>query len=261
MLRHPAAAFGQGIGDAGLLPAALADGAVPTTLTDEQMQLLARSIVDVLRGVPSSTPAPVPAETPPPPPAPTKAEKKKKTAVAAAGTKAPASVGGGVSEWKNLPPPNPADAQTCYTWMSSKGGEDPGECLALVYHHCVDGYKDESRVPPELMRNKTNLIRQLYEVQKGCKGYRDEKNKTGAYPCFPKGPPVTWSHVCVARPDMAGKGKCKHVKKDEFRVWIPADDPTRTSECQAAPSVYVKGHFSGKTMKVQGEYTGRHGHG
>jgi hypothetical protein len=162
---------------------------------------------------------------------------------------------GGGSGWSasDLPPPSQEDKNWCKTWMSDE--TDTGECFALAYHHCVDGRKDESKIPQSVRGVKDSAMKQVYDVQKTCT--HDNNGKVRPYKCFSKAP-STWTSVCVARPDMAGKGKCKKVSKDEWRMWVKGEDPQRESECQFS-SLYLKSHFRGD--KIQGQYVGKHGRG
>ena len=129
--------------------------------------------------------------------------------------------------------------------------KDDGSCLALVYHHCVDGFKDENQIPDVIRNVKNSALKQLYDTQTKC------KRKDTGEKCFTK-VPSTWAHVCVARPDRAGQGKCKN-SKDEWRMWVMGEDKYRKSECQADGSVYLKAHFTKE--KIQGQHTGQVGHG
>ena len=131
--------------------------------------------------------------------------------------------------------------------------KDDGTCFALMYHHCHDGYKDQGKIPSVLRNAKESVLKQSYGLGKGK---FTKKGKT--WEKFPK-PPTEWSSVCVARQDLAGKGKCTAVTKDEWRYWIMADDPFRTSECQEDSSMYVKSHVRG--TKVQTSKVGNVGHG
>ena len=148
----------------------------------------------------------------------------------------------------SLPPPSSND-KSCKTWMSDPN--DTGECFALVYHHCVDGVQDQGRIPANIASVKQSALQQVYSVQKNCVGDSGQK-------CF-AGVPKDWTSVCVARPDLAGKGKGSKVASNEWRMWVQGQDPKRKSECQSAPSTYVKSHFRGDS--IQAQYTGQHGHG
>ncbi len=147
-----------------------------------------------------------------------------------------------------LPPPSDLDKAWCKTWMSDPN--DTGECFALVYHHCVDGMKDQARIPAAIAKYKDSALKQIYATQKNCE---ESGNK-----CFPDGPPKDWTSLCVARPELAGKDKCKKVTPDEWRVWVQGADPRRDSECEF-PTVYVKSHF--RSGSIQDQYTGKHGRG
>ena len=155
--------------------------------------------------------------------------------------------------WASLPPPSQNDKNWCHTWMSDSN--DDGSCFALMYHHCLDGYKDESKIPPAVRNAKSSVMKQTYALGGGT--YTDKKSKK-TWTKFPT-PPSQWSSVCVARQDLAGKGKCSKVTKDEWRYWIMANDPNRTSECQKESSLYVKSHV--RSAKVQDCCVGNHGHG
>lgn len=133
--------------------------------------------------------------------------------------------------------------------------EDDGSCFALVYHHCVDGRKDQSRIPQPIRNAKQSALQQIYNVQKNCT--HDSDGKVPTYKCFSK-PPTEWTSVCVARPELAGKDKCKKVAKDEWRTWVKGEDPMRKEECQFS-SLYIKSHF--RKDQIQAQYTGKHGRG
>lgn len=157
-------------------------------------------------------------------------------------------LGNVVRQTTSLPPPSSRD-QMCKTWMSDPN--DTGACFAMVYNHCVDGWKDQARIPPSIARVKQSALKQIYAIQRNC------VNKERGTKCF-DGEPKDWTTVCVARPELAGKGKCKAVAPDEWRVWVAGQDPQRKSECQF-PSVYIKTHFRGD--KAQDQYSGQHGRG
>jgi hypothetical protein len=133
--------------------------------------------------------------------------------------------------------------------------EDDGTCFALVKHHCVDGLQDESRIPAAIQATKLSALQQVYEVQKQCTHTSDGRAKE--YKCFSKAP-ADWTSVCVARPELAGKGKCKKVAKDEWRAWVQGEDPERKNDCHFS-SLYIKSHF--RKNKIQDRYTGKHGRG
>ncbi len=158
----------------------------------------------------------------------------------------------GFGSWK-VPPPSENDERWCHTWMSDS--EDDGTCFALMYHHCVDGKKDESAIPEAIRAVKSSALDQVYDVQKSCT--HDNEKTVPKYKCFTK-TPKTWTSVCVARPEMIGNKKCKKVSADEWRMWVMGEDPTRKSECQYS-SLYLKSHFRGG--KIQSQYTGKHGRG
>lgn len=158
----------------------------------------------------------------------------------------------GFGDWK-VPKASENDKNWCHTWMSDPN--DDGSCFALMYHHCVDGYKDQGRIPAAVRAVKASAMRQVYDVQKDCT--HDNDGKVPEYKCFSR-PPADWTSVCVARPDLAGKGKCKKVTRDEWRMWVKGEDPQRKSECQFS-SLYLKSHF--RSGKIQGQYTGKHGRG
>lgn len=236
-------------------------------LSNEQLAALARQVADLMMAAgtqapppqPPPPPPPEPSPAPPPEPAPapqpaepeTKKDKKKKKKKKAkqSGEAAPLDQ---KFEW-TVPPPAEHDKAWCHTWMSDSN--DDGSCFALVHHHCVDGFKDESRIPAAVRAVKDSALKQVYDVQKACT--HDNNKKVPQYKCFTK-PPATWTSVCVARPDLAGKGKCKKVSKDEWRMWVQGEDPERKSDCQFS-SLYIKSHFRGP--KIQGQYTGKHGRG
>lgn len=177
----------------------------------------------------------------------TKTKKKKKK-------KAEGSTNAEGWAWSSADLPPPSDADTwCKTWMSDEN--DTGECFALAYHHCVDGRKDESKIPDAIKNAKKSAMGQIYDVQKTCT--HDNNGAVDKYKCF-ETPPKTWTSVCAARPELAGKGKCKKVSKNEWRTWVKGDDPQRKSECQFS-SLYLKSHFIGDT--IQGQFTGKHGRG
>lgn len=157
------------------------------------------------------------------------------------------------SRW-SVRPPSDVDKQWCKTWMSDS--EDDGSCFALAYHHCVDGYKDQAGIPASVRAAKQGALQQVYDIQKSCT-HEDAKRGLKKYACL-DGPPQDWSSVCVARPDRAGKGKCKKVAPNEWRFWVHAKDPAIKSECEF-PSLYLKSHVIGN--KVQEQYTGKHGRG
>ena len=165
-------------------------------------------------------------------------------------TKKP-SVGSDGWWWKTSDLPRPSSNDYwCKTYMSSS--TDDGSCFALVYHHRVDGRKDKSKVPTAISKNMGSVMKQLYDVP--C------KHETAAgkeYKCFSK-TPKEWTSVCVARPDLAGRGKCAGVSKNEWRFFTPGDDATRKSTCQY-PSLYIKAHAI--EGKVQTRYVGRVGRG
>lgn len=155
-------------------------------------------------------------------------------------------------QW-TVPPPSDADKAWCKTWMSDP--EDDGSCFALMYHHCVDGRKDQGAIPGAVRAAKASALKQVYEVQKNCT--HDNDGTVPRYKCFSK-PPADWTSVCVARPDLAGQGKCKKVSKDEWRMWVQGEDPARKQDCQFS-SLYLKSHFRGGN--IQDQYTGKHGRG
>ena len=192
---------------------------------------------------------PNPKQSKSPKPRQSKSPKPKKTK--------PPSQGGGADGWawsaKQLPPPSQEDKNWCKTWMSDEN--DTGECFALAYHHCVDGRQDEDEIPEAVRADKASAMKQIYDVQKACT--HDNNGKVRPYKCLSK-PPSTWTSVCVARPDMAGKGKCKKVSKNEWRMWVKGEDPQRESECHFS-SLYLKSHFIGD--EIQDRYTGLHGRG
>jgi hypothetical protein len=129
--------------------------------------------------------------------------------------------------------------------------KDDGSCFALMYHHCYDGYKDQTKIPAAVRGVKDKVLKQTYQIGKG------KFTKNGkTWEKFPT-PPTDWSSVCVARQDMAGQGKCQKVTKDEWRYWVMAADPFRTSECQSGGSMYVKSHVRGSKVSPVGNV----GHG
>ena len=202
------------------------------TLTTAQLAELAAAIAGMMR--PGATPTPKPSQSTPKP----KTSKPKS--------------GAGFGGWE-VPPPSQEDKNWCKTWMSDS--EDDGSCFALMYHHCVDGRKDQNKIPDGIRAVKGSAMQQIYDVQKGCT--HDNNGRVAPYKCFSK-PPGDWTSVCVARPDLAGKGKCKKVAKDEWRTWVKGEDPERKDECHFS-SLYLKSHFQGG--KIQGQYTGKHGRG
>lgn len=125
-----------------------------------------------------------------------------------------------------LPPPSPKDAM-CVTYM--KDGSDTGDCHALLYNHCTDGYKDQSAIPAGIAAMKGTALAQLYAAEK---------------PHF-AGKPADWTTVCAARPDKVGRGPCAGMKAGEFRVWAAGkqagSDP---APCVAGGALYLKAHFS-----------------
>lgn len=164
------------------------------------------------------------------------------------------TTGGAWGSWTFPKAADTVPKELCRTQMTD-GENDDGSCFALVYHHCVDGFKDESQIPDVIRNVKNSALKQLYDMQyKGCK-----RQPTGE-PCFTK-VPTTWSHVCVARPDRAGKGKCKiqAPTKDSWRMWVMAEDKYRKSECQSDGSVYLKAHLT--KDKINNGKTGQVGHG
>ena len=153
-----------------------------------------------------------------------------------------------------MPPPSQNDKNWCKTWMSDD--KDDGSCFALMYHHCVDGVKDQSKIPPAIRAVKESALSQIYNVQKNCT--HDNNKKVPKYKCFSKGPPKDWTSLCVARPDLAGKGKCSKVTPDEWRTWVQGEDPERKDDCYYS-SLYLKSHFRG--AKILADKTGKHGRG
>ncbi len=192
------------------------------TLSDAQLARLARAIAAVVGTTAGATPNP------------------------------PAAAGAEFGAWA-VPPPSQNDKNWCKTWMSDS--DDDGSCFALAYHHCVDGYKDPAGVPASVRAVKESALRQVYDVQKGCT--HNNNGRVPAYKCFSQ-PPADWTSVCVARPDLAGRGKCKKVSKDEWRMWVKGEDPERRDECHFS-SLYLKSHFRGP--KIQSQFTGKHGRG
>lgn len=244
-----------------------------TLLSDAELDALAQMLAGMMM-IPAATaaaPAPAVVITAAPVPVTTAAatpkKKKKKDKkdnnkpVEAAGSASAASAGsggggaGGSSSFGGwtVPPASQNDKNWCKTWMSDS--TDDGSCFALMYHHCVDGYGDQGRIPAAIRGVKASALKQVYDVQKGCT--HDNNGTVPKYKCFSR-PPGEWTSLCVARPDTAGKGKCKKVASDEWRVWVKGEDPSRKEECQFS-SLYLKSHFRGD--KIQSQYTGKHGRG
>ena len=139
-----------------------------------------------------------------------------------------------------LPQPSRHDDR-CVTSMGNR--DDNGSCMALLYNHCIDGYKDQSRIPVNIRSAKSSLLRQMYD---------NEKKHFDAVP-------KEWTTVCVARPDKAGSGSCKGVVPGEVRVWTKGRQDPGTGECQFS-SLYIKAHFN-PDMKLQNWRTGTVGNG
>lgn len=242
-------------------------------ISTQELSELARLVVEMMKkgGDTSSTLAPqpvfLPSETVPEAPEGKKKKKnKKKTAPGVessdptsavpseSAAAVPAGAGGGKFGGWDVPPPSQNDKNWCKTWMSDQN--DDGSCFALMYHHCVDGVKDQSKIPPAIRAVKESALNQIYGVQKNCT--HDSDKKVPKYKCFSKGPPKDWTSLCVARPDLAGKGKCSKVTPDEWRTWVQGEDPNRTSDCFYS-SLYLKSHFRG--AKILADKTGKHGRG
>lgn len=139
-----------------------------------------------------------------------------------------------------LPAPDAAIDRRCVTYMSSD--KDSGECLAVVYNACVPGRTSQDAIPASIRSNKASILKQIHGVAAKDIGAR----------------PTDWAGVCVARPDKAGKGRCKHVKPGEFRVWV-AGKGTDVSECRPSGSLFVKSHFDGNGT-IRGHQVGKVGH-
>lgn len=158
--------------------------------------------------------------------------------------------GGGGGSGGGLPAPSAVDAR-CRTYMGDS--EDDGTCLALVYHHCPEnGRTDESAIPSWIRDAKSGAMQQIYDINRDCTAVDTGRR------CFSR-PPATWSSVCVARPETAGRGKCRKVRADEWRVFVQGEDPSRTSDCMRESSLYIKTHFNG--TRADASKTGRVGHG
>lgn len=143
----------------------------------------------------------------------------------------------------NLPPPSRHDDR-CVTFMGST--QDNGKCLALMYNHCIDGFKDQARIPAGIQSAKSSILKQMYD---------NEKKHFDT-------PPTEWTTVCVARPDKAGSGSCKHVVPGEFRVWTKARPVPGTGQCEFSTKgiKYIKAHFN-PDKKLQNWRTGTVGSG
>ena len=139
-----------------------------------------------------------------------------------------------------LPPPSRHD-ERCVTFMGNR--DDNKSCMALMYNHCIDEYKDPSRIPANIRSAKSSLLRQMYD------------NEKQHFDSVPK----EWTTVCVARPDKAGSGSCKGVVPGEVRVWTKGRQEPGTGECQFS-SLYIKAHFN-PNMKLQNWRTGTVGNG
>lgn len=233
-------------------------------MTPQELSELARLVAEMMKsGGEVPTPAPpvfMPSETVPEAPEGKKKKDKKKKKTEFAAPEAAAAVdvpfggGGGKFGGWNVPPPSQNDKNWCKTWMSDPN--DDGSCFALMYHHCVDGVKDQSKIPPAIRAVKESALNQIYGVQKNCTHSADKTSPK--YKCFSKGPPKDWTSLCVARPDMAGKGKCSKVTQDEWRTWVQGEDPNRKDDCFYS-SLYLKSHFRG--AKILADKTGKHGRG
>lgn len=129
----------------------------------------------------------------------------------------------------DLPPASKYD-ERCLTDMIAN---DSMDCFALVYNHCEKDFRDQNRIPSGIRSSKSKILDQMAKV-----GHKD-------FTANPK----EWTTVCVSRPDKAGKGKCKNIKSDEFRVWAKADGVV-IDPCKSSGSLYVKAHFNGdKTIR------------
>ncbi len=158
-----------------------------------------------------------------------------------------------------LPPPSSVADGRCKTHMGDDPDDD-GTCLALVYHECPEyGRTDESMIPSWIRDMKQSALNQIYELNIDCTSEEGaDKTPVPRYKCFTR-PPQTWASVCVARPEKAGKGKCRSMRPDEWRVFVQGEDPLRTITCaglKTPASLYLKSHFNGtrinesKTGKV-----------
>ena len=159
---------------------------------------------------------------------------------------------------QQLPEPSWVD-ERCKTHMGDDPDDD-GSCLALMYHECPEyGRTDEAMIPSWIRDTKQSAMDQIYELNKGCTSEEGAgKMRVPQYKCFTR-PPRTWASVCVARPDKVGRGKCRSMKPDDWRVFVQGEDPLRTITCagkDTPPSLYLKSHFrgtridEGKTGKV-----------
>lgn len=160
---------------------------------------------------------------------------------------------------QGLPPPSAVDGR-CTTHMGDDPDDD-GSCLALVYHECPQyGRTDESLIPARIRDMKRSAMQQIYDVNEGCTSVKGAGNTPVArYKCFTR-PPRTWASVCVARPEKAGRGKCKSMTPDDWRVFVQGEDPLRTITCagkDTPASLYLKSHFRGQ--RIDEEKTGQVG--
>ena len=142
-----------------------------------------------------------------------------------------------------LPPPSRHD-ERCVTNMGST--IDSGKCLALMYNHCIDGYKVQSKIPAGIRSAKTSILKQMYD---------NEKKWFDTVP-------TEWTTVCVARPDKAGSGPCRDVVPGEFRVWTKGRPVAGVGECDFSSKGirYIKAHFN-SDKKLQNWRTGTVGSG
>lgn len=138
-----------------------------------------------------------------------------------------------------LPPRSDADDR-CVTNMLP---DDSGSCFALVYNQCAQGYTDPSSIPGSIRAKKSHALAQLHDIQKS--------NFEGV--------PRDWAAVCVARPESAGKGKCKSVPVGGFRVWARGKNPPNSAECPSSKGLFLKAHYISDGT-IQGQYTGTVGH-
>ncbi len=171
---------------------------------------------------------------------------RKPSGNAGGGVRPPGGGGGGSVPvgtepgYQGLPQPSANDKGQC-----SINGD--GTCFALVQHTCINGMKDDSKVPAMIKGFKQGAFNQLFNAYKGRTWKDAAGTRNATKPVF-NNAPQKWMSVCAARPKIAGKGQCAHVKPYEWRMWVTQhNDVRRSSEC--ARATQVRATFRGSTLQ------------
>lgn len=143
----------------------------------------------------------------------------------------------------------PASAYTvksaCVTYMADNHDDTYApKCYDLVYDHCIAGYQDPSKIPPNIVQNMGSVLNQTWN---------STSDKQGSF----KGvKPTEFTRVCVA--NAATASQCTNSKAGAYRVHMPGYRSPGFTECDTKPNKglvgtsYVKVHVDASGKLIPG---------